>query len=140
MTGLAAASKNTLTRFGGFVTGHWPLRNALGRPLSQFTDDELDRALAAIGHTRADLFRPAPGNATHRQRMARLMAHFGVAPEFAARHFWDALRRADAACTLCRNRRRCQHWLEWPISDDAPRVFCPNAEAFDAMASRQRAL
>jgi len=138
MSGLAATSKNTLTRFGGYMAAHWPLRSALGRSLSHFTDAELDRALAAAGNSRADLFGQAAGYAAHRQRLAKLMAHFGVAPDFAVRYFWDALRSADEICTLCGNRRRCQSWLDWPVSNDAPRVFCPNAETLDAIAFRQK--
>jgi len=140
MSGLAAASKTTLARFGEYMAAHWPARSVLGRPLSCFTDAELDRALAATGHARVDLFCRTPGNVAHRRRMAKLMAHFGVAPDYAVRHFWDALRTADEVCALCRNRRRCQSWIEWPISDDAPRVFCPNAESFDSIAFQQRVL
>ena len=134
MFGLAAASKSNMTRLAERMGPYWPLRSALARPLSQVSDGDLDRALAAAGKTRAQLFVAAPGNASHRRRMAHLMAHFGVAPDIAVLHFWDELRRADERCCACRSQRRCQSWLDWPISADAPRIFCPNAPAFDAIA------
>jgi len=140
MSGLATASKDNLTRLAERMAAHWPVWNVLGRPLCDSTDAELDRALAAAGRSRADLFAVTPGNAPHRQRMAQLIAHFGIAPHFAAGHFWDTLRAADGVCLRCGNRRRCKSWLEWPVSNDAPRVFCPNAKTFDAIAFCQKML
>ena len=116
------------------------LGDVLSGPLSYYSDDELDRALDAAGVLRAYLFTDAPRNAPYRRRMAKLMAHFGIAPELVVKQFWNALRAADKVCQECGNRQRCTNWLDWPASDHAPRVICPNAETFDAIASWQKTL
>lgn len=110
----------------------------LQHPLSQHSDDEIDRALQVLGKDRCALFSPGPGNAPHRQRMARMMAHCGVSPNFAVRHYWDALRQADQACVECHNLGRCKIWLGCPIIKSAPQRFCPNAATFAAIAFAER--
>lgn len=116
------------------------LGDVLSGPLSHYSDYELDRALDAAGLSRAYLFTDAPMNAPYRRSMAKLMAHFGIAPELVVKQFWNALRAADKVCQGCGNRQRCINWLDWPASGNAPRVFCPNAEIFDAITSWQKTL
>ena len=140
MSSLAAVSRNKLTWFAERMAVRWPLGDALSGPLSYYSDDELDRALDAVGASRAYLFTDAPRNAPYRRRMAKLMTQFGIAPELVVKQFWNALRAADRVCQGCGNRQRCINWLDWPASDNAPRVFCPNAEIFDAIASWQKTL
>lgn len=140
MSSLAAVSRTKLTWLAESMALRWPLGDVLGRPLSYYSDDELDIALDAVGKSRTHLFTNAPGNASHRRRMAQLIAYFGIQPKLAVEQFWDALKVADGVCLECGNRQRCTNWLDWPASDNAPRVFCPNAATFDVIASWQKTL
>lgn len=110
----------------------------LKRSLTHLSSDELDRVLTSIGKNRRDLFTEFRGNARHRRRLAFMLNHFGVDPDFASHSHWDALRRADENCIRCPNVRRCRSWMSWGARNDAPRVFCPNAALFDEIAGRTR--
>lgn len=140
MSWMTAAYPTNLARLAERFAMHRLFGNALGKPLSYHSDQELDRALSALGVTRADLFKVTTRNASHRRRMASLLTHFGVSPHFAVEQFWSLLRDADQACLQCRNKQRCINWLYWPVNNDAPRVFCPNAAVFDAIAFWQETL
>lgn len=133
MTGFVA-SRIRLRLLAERLAGWWPLAHRSRRPLTRWTDEALDRRLAARGRNRAHLFLDCPGTAPHRRRMARMMAHFGVRPEQAVCEFWGVLKAADQTCVACPNTRRCISWLDWPVGRDAPRVFCPNTGVFDAIA------
>jgi hypothetical protein len=74
------------------------------------------------------------GNATHRRLMAVMMRHFGLDIDDAIQNHWDALRRAERTCVRCSNVKRCRNWVVWDLHNDAPRVFCPNADLFDEIA------
>jgi len=101
----------------------WPLRV----PLRWSSDDGLAYVLGRHGLNRGDLFRPWPGNADHRQRLARMMARFGVDPDEAAARHWRAMRLADWRCGNCTAVTRCRNWLEGVAPASAARAFCPNA-------------
>ncbi len=112
----------------------WRARRRLGRVFSQLDGQELDRALADVGMSRADmstLFRKSGG---HRRLMGRMMAHYGVDHDTAAPKYWAALRDAERVCAECRTRGRCKRWFAWGRANDAPRIFCPNADLFDEVA------
>jgi len=66
------------------------------------------------------------------------MVHFGIDPKRAVLGHWGAMREAERTCACCGNARRCRRWFEWGLRNDAPRVFCPNAERFDDIARRGR--
>lgn len=138
MTRLFVASCHRLTYLAESMLALRPGGRPLRRPLSRHSDDEIDRALRALGKDRRALFSLAPGNAPHRRRMAQMMLHRGVSAGFAVRHYWGALRMADEACVACRNKERCRSWLDWPANRSAPQVFCPNARTFDAIAIAER--
>ncbi len=104
------------------------------RSLVTFSGEDLDRVLASAGKSRRDLFTDCKGNAKHRRRLARMLEHFGVDREHAAQRHWNALRYADHVCIRCTNARRCHSWFSWGVRNDAPRIFCPNAELFDDLA------
>jgi len=110
----------------------------LRRSLARSSSDELDRVLRRLGKSRRDLFTEFRGNARHRRRLAFMLNHFGVDPDFATHSHWDALRHADEACLGCPNVRRCRSWMSWGARNDAPRVFCPNAALLDAIAGQAR--
>ena len=110
----------------------------LRRCLSRMSSAEVDQALAQVGRNRAQLFTDFKGNAKHRRRMIFMMRHFRVDPDFATHSHWEALRRADSACFTCHNVPRCKSWMSWGARNDAPRVFCPNAELFDEIACGER--
>ena len=42
----------------------------------------------------------------------------------------EAFKEADRNCSLCRQPGRCRRWLDWGQINDAPRMFCPNADLF----------
>ena len=110
----------------------------LRRSLVRSPSEEIDRVLDSIGITRGQLFTAFPGNARHRRRLAFMLNHFGVDPDFATHSHWDALRRADEKCFHCPNVRRCRSWISWGARNDAPRVFCVNAALFDELAGFAR--
>jgi len=129
-----AASLSRLHDLLAFMTSGKRLRRSLARSSS----DEIDRVLDRIGITRSQLFTAFPGNARHRRRMAFMLNHFRVDPDFATHSHWDALRRADETCTHCPNVRRCRSWISWGARNDAPRLFCPSAALFDELAGLGR--
>ena len=87
MRRLARASRLTFAILAESLLARWRTGRAIRRPLSRFSDREIDIALGSAGKSRVHLFAVGPGNAPHRMRMTRLMTHFGVAPEFAVRYF-----------------------------------------------------
>lgn len=95
---------------------------------------ELDQELAHIGRSRTQLFADHRGNAKYRRHMIYMMHHFRVDPDFATHSHWEALRRADYICFNCPTVCRCKSWISWGARNDAPRIFCPNAELFDEIA------
>lgn len=129
----AAAPTTLVPRFVDLLA-RWKPGNRLRKSLADLSDEELDRALTCAGRNRGDLFTVFKGNARHRQLMALMMQHFGVECERAVQGSWDALRRAERACIRCANVKRCQSWFSWGLKNDAPRIFCPNAELFDDLA------
>lgn len=108
----------------------WSPRNQLKKRLAELSDEELDHTLASGGRNRADLFTVFEGNARHRQLLAKMIEHFGVDLDHATRNHWDALKHADGICAQCANTKRCRNWLACGSTNDAPRIFCPNAELF----------
>ena len=89
--------------------------------------------------SRSDLLTIFKGGAGNRRLMARMMKHFRVDPHHAALRYWGALRDAERVCAHCVSTKRCRRWLDWGANNDAPRIFCPNAELFDDMACSSRA-
>lgn len=128
-----AAPTTLVPRFVDLIV-RWAPGNRLRRSLADLSDEELDRLLSATGRDRGDLFTVFKGNARHRQLMALMIEHFGVDREYAVQSSWDALRYADRVCVRCANSKRCESWFSWGLRNDAPRIFCPNAELFDEIA------
>lgn len=116
------------------AVARWNTAKPLRRRLSRSSDEALDRALAAAGLGRADLFTAFKGNARHRKRLAAMMDRLGVDRRHATKAFWSELREVDSRCADCGNVRRCTRLLKWGLRDDAARVFCPNAALFDEIA------
>ncbi len=96
--------------------------------------DPAVHALAEAALARAD---PASARAVVHDDMARMMRHFGIEPTEVPPDFWDRLRNAERVCAQCASIGRCQRWSYRQPSDDAPRLFCPNAELFDEIAASQ---
>ena len=114
-------------------------RGRLGRSLATFSSKDLDRLLASLGKNRPELFTDFRGNAKHRLRLAGMLEHFGVDREHAARNHWSALKSADQVCIRCANVKRCRSWFSWGANNDAPRIFCPNADLLDELARQSPA-
>lgn len=94
-----------------------------------------ERMLADAALSRADV-----GSLRHAARddMSRMMAHFGADPADIPPEFRGTLRDAERVCAACLAVGRCRRWLHRHATDDAPRLFCPNAELFDDLAYSQR--
>jgi uncharacterized protein YjiS (DUF1127 family) len=111
----------------------WRARNRLRRELGRHGPHELDRILADAGLNRSDLPTILGSRARNRSLMARMLVHFGVRPDRIAVRYQGALRDAERVCAHCGSTGRCRRWLNQGATDDAPRLFCPNAELFDEM-------
>jgi hypothetical protein len=96
--------------------------------------DPTVHALAEAVLSRADA---ASARAAARGDMARMMRHFGIEPDQVPPQFWERLRSAESTCTQCASIGRCQRWSYRQPTEDAPRLFCPNAELFDEIAASQ---
>lgn len=116
--------------------GRWRARRRLRNSLASFSAEELERTLAAAELQRRDLFADHVALAPHRRFLARMIGHFGVELDPALGDRWDDLRDADRVCERCGMRRRCHRWFAWARANDAPRVFCPNADLLDDIATR----
>lgn len=98
-------------------------------------EDVSSRRLADAVLARADVI--SARDQVHHD-MLRMMWYFGVNPEQVPPQFRDALRDAEQVCAQCLAVGRCQHWFHGPLSDDAPRSFCPNAELYEEIALSQQ--
>ncbi len=99
--------------------------------------DLLDKA----GKNRSELFTSFRGNARHRQRMGHMLQRFHIDLETAVEHCWSDILNAEWACMHCSNTGRCHRWFDWGFDNNAPAVFCPNAELFGQMQfAQQRAV
>ncbi len=116
----------------------WMAERRLRGKIADLSEQELDRALCDLGLTRRDLFTISKRNPDYRNRMAKLLEHFGVDPGHTLPRYWGALKDAERVCAHCRNVKRCRAWLAWGFGKDAPRVFCPNAELFDEISAACR--
>ncbi len=134
MPGFAAAAPLRSIQFLLELAAGWTPGNRLNKSLANLSDAELDRVLISVGRSRGDLFTMFKGNAKHRQRLARMIDHYEVNLDHATQNHWSALRRADEACAQCSSAKRCRSWCGWGVKNDAPRIFCPQAELFDEIA------
>jgi hypothetical protein len=112
-------------------------RRRLRKSLHRVSEAELVDLLARADLTRDELFHLA-APVRHRRRLARMLAHFGLDAERLVRGHWATLREADRACARCASVRKCRHWFDWGRRNNAPRIFCPNAPLFDALARDKR--
>ncbi len=117
-----------------------PLRTspALAAPLTEQSDEEIDRSLAAAGLSRAQLFGAASATARHRVHMASMMGTLKIDAEQAVAHHWQDLKGADKVCSECGQVERCRRWLAWGCRNRAYEIFCPNAELFDEIGKEQK--
>ncbi len=122
----------------GQLFSHLTASHRLRKSVGQLSDEELDRLLASTGRTRRDLFTVFQGNATHRRLMALMIQHFGLDLDHAIQNHWDSLKQAERTCVRCSNVKRCRNWVVWDRRNDAPRIFCPNADFFDEISSETR--
>lgn len=106
--------------------------------LVNLPDEELDACLSEAGISRTELFSRSQTKSGYLQRMTRMMRHFRVDRDGVRPRYQGALREAERVCAHCMNVGRCKRWLEWGRSNDAPRVFCPNAELWDEIAAQQQ--
>jgi hypothetical protein len=95
----------------------------------------VDRKLAEAALARADVD-SAPAHV--RSDMSWMMRHFGVDPARIAPSFGAALLGGERICANCPVVGRCQRWLYGQLTDDAPRLFCPNAQRYEDIAINQK--
>jgi hypothetical protein len=67
-----------------------------------------------------------------------MMRHFEVDPVRIAPAFGAALRNAERICANCFSVGRCRRWFHRQLTDDAPRLFCPNAHLYEDIAINQK--
>lgn len=128
-SGASLARTVTQTAMRWWQACHGEARN--DRP----TKGVASRRLADAVLSRADAV--SARNQVH-QDMLRMMRHFSVDPAQVTPQFSNALRDAEQLCAHCLVVGRCQHWLHGRPSDDAPRLFCPNAELYEEIAASQQ--
>ena len=109
----------------------WRKRTHNERPPKEVVDHT--RADAALSRADVDSAR-----AQVRSDMSRMMRHFEVDPVRIAPGFGAALREAERICAQCVAVGRCRRWFQRQPTDDAPRLFCPNAELYEDIAISQR--
>jgi hypothetical protein len=102
----------------------------LNRDLAEFTNKDLADVLARVGIRRSDLFTGFSGNLRHRRLMGHMLVRFGIDRETACQHYWRNLVQAERACAHCSNADKCERWLSWGRTNNAPNVFCRNAGLF----------
>ena len=114
---------------------HW--RQAWRQPgrSERLPEERIARALADAALSRADL---DSARAQVRSDMLRMMRHLDVDPLRIAPSFGAALREAERICANCLSVGRCRRWFQRQPTDDAPRLFCPNAELYEDIAINQR--
>lgn len=143
---LAPAIKAYLDVLEGVIRRRAPERLAWSPPwpltvrLSWTSPEGLARALGRVCLGPGDLFRAWPGNADHRQRMARMIEQFALDPDRAATRHWQELVAADARCAGCLHTARCTAWLARPGPVAEAAGFCPNAGLFATIAGETLAL
>ncbi len=108
------------------------------RDQQDLCDEGLEKAMAEAGLGRRARFGRFGARSGSRRLLGRMMAHFGIAPEKAAERQWAALKEAARVCARCARVKRCRSWLDWGLRNDAPRLFCPNAERLDEIARAAR--
>lgn len=108
-------------------------RRRLNRTLADFTNQELTDLLAKAGLSRSDLFAGREGTPRHRRLMGHMLVRFGIDRQTACRHNWRSLTQAERACAQCANAGKCERWLAWGRTNNAPTVFCRNAGLFTQM-------
>lgn len=108
-------------------------RRRLNRDLAGLTNKELSDLLAKAGIRRSDLFAGLEGAPRHRRLMGHMLVRFGIDRETACQHNWRSLAQAERACAQCANAGRCERWLAWGRTNNAPTVFCRNAGLFTQM-------
>lgn len=113
-------------------------KSPLRKPLGRLTDEQIDEALGKKNAKRTDLFKPSLGlgNAPHRHRISSMVATHGLSPELLVENHWEELKRADHYCAFCQQTKRCERWLQWGRTNDAPDMFCPNASMFKSLKKR----
>jgi len=108
-------------------------RRRLNRTLVGFSNKELTDLLANAGMRRSDLFAGREGTPRHRRLMGHMLVRFGIDRETACQHSWRSLAQAERACAQCANAGKCERWLAWGRTNNAPTVFCRNAGLFTQM-------
>ena len=111
----------------------------LARPLRDSSDRDVDAALARAGLSRADLFTPAGAIASHRVRLAHMLASHRIDPVRAVSEHWEVIKLADEICDGCRNAGRCRRWLDEAGPREVRGAFCPNDALFRSIAIEQKA-
>ena len=109
-------------------------RSRLGGPGTGADGQERMLCDAAIGAGVLGSVRNRDGE----RDVQRMMAHFGLDPKTIPLACRPALQDVRRTCACCTTVARCHDWFENGRRRDAARLFCPNADTFDAMARTVR--
>jgi len=98
----------------------------------------LDSVLGDAGLSRAEIPTIVENHPGAGKRLAGMLTRLGLRSAAEARHGVE-MQDIQRTCLLCRASARCERWLHGSSEDD-PRRFCPNVEAFDRLeaAKHQR--
>ncbi len=113
----------------------WRERRAVLDALAQCGRTELDRMARDVGIRGADLRVLAgkwPDGAT---LLARRIAALGLDTVDLGRAQPQVMRDLQRVCSICMNKRACEHDIDRSPSNPAWRDYCANADTFDAVSS-----
>jgi hypothetical protein len=96
----------------------------------------LDSVLCDAGLSRSEMPVIIKNHPGARRRLAGMLARLGLRNSSELRHGSEG-QAIQRTCLLCRASARCDRWLNGSTDDD-PRRFCPNAEAFDALRAAKQ--
>jgi uncharacterized protein YjiS (DUF1127 family) len=91
----------------------------------------LDAVLSDAGLSRSEVPTIVENHPGAAQRLAGMLSRLGIRSAAAARGSAQ-MQSIQRTCLLCRASARCDRWLHGSSNDD-PRRFCPNADAFDEL-------
>jgi hypothetical protein len=112
------------------------MRRDLRQELAELGGD-LDRILAEIGMTRAELDVLIENAPRSRMLLQSMLQRLDLGKRLAMTAP-QLVRSIERRCATCGSQSACEDWMTRGAPGDGYRSFCPNAEAFDALPRTAR--